>query len=372
MKPYRTLLNKRQIVDKAIDDMLNAKIIRRSNSPWSFPIVVVDKKDGSKRFCVDFRQLNKVTKFNSYPLPLIDDILALLGGSKYFTTLDLKSGYWQVLVQEKDKEKTAFTCHRGLFEFNVMPYGLRTVPQVFQELMGIVLEGLENFSMAYLDDVLIHSATLESQFEHIQKVYDILKEHGLKLKLKKCSFLKETTSYLGFTISTDGVSPDPSNVSSIRSLPAPSSVKEVRSFLGMCSYYRRFIPQFLEIAIPLIHLTKKYAKFKWTDESQKTFDHLKQNLTCVPLLGYPDTGKPYVLYTDASDKAIGACLVQELEHNDQIGPGVKNEKPIYFLSHKSTVEKEAFAIHYAIQKLDHYLHNATFVIKTDHRPLNIY
>lgn len=331
MKPYRTLLNKRQIVDKAIDDMFDAKIIRRSNSPWSFPIVVVDKKDGSKRFCVDFRQLNKVTKFNSYPLPLIDDILALLGGSKYFTTLDLKSGYWQVLVQEKDKEKTA-----------------------------------------YLDDVLIHSATLESQFEHIQKVYDRLKEHGLKLKLKKCSFLKETTRFLGFTISTDGVSSDPSNVSSIRSLPAPSSVKEVRSFLGMCSYYRRFIPPFLEIAIPLIHLTKKYAKFKWTDESQKTFDHLKQNLTCVPLLGYPDTGKPYVLYTDASDKAIGACLVQEVEHIDQIGPGVKNEKPIYFLSHKSTVEKEAFAIHYALQKLDHYLHNATFVIKTDHKPLNIY
>lgn len=186
--------------------------------------MVVDKKDGYKRFCVDIRQLNKVTKFNSYPLPLIDDILALLGGSKYFTTLELKSGHWQVLVQEEDKEKTAFTCHRGLFEFNDMPFGLRTAPQVFQELMGIVLEGLENFSMAYLDDVLIHSATLESHFEHIQKVFDRLKEHGLKLKLKKCSFLKETTSYLALTISTDGVSPDTSKVSSIRSLAAPSCI----------------------------------------------------------------------------------------------------------------------------------------------------
>lgn len=227
LKPYRTPLNKRKIVDKAIDDMLSAKIIRRSNSPWSFPIVVVDKKDGSKRFCVVFRQLNKVTKFNSYPLPLIDDILALLGGSKYFTTLDLKSGYWQVLVQEKDKEKTAFTCHRGLFEFNVMPFGLRTAPQVFQELMGIVLEGLENFSMAYLDIVLIDSETLESHYEHIQNVFDRLKEHGLKLKLKKCYFLKETTSYLGFTIFPDGVSPDPSKISSIRSLPTPSTVREI-------------------------------------------------------------------------------------------------------------------------------------------------
>lgn len=166
-----------------------------------------------------------MTKFNSYPLPLIDDIPALLGGSKYFTTLDLKPGYWQVLVQEKDKEKTAFTCHRGLFEFNVMPFGLRAAPQVFQELMGIVNEGLENFSMAYLDDVLIHSETLESHYKHIQNVFDRFKEHGLKLKLKRCSFLKETTSYLGFTISPDGVSPDPSKISSIRSLPTPSTVR---------------------------------------------------------------------------------------------------------------------------------------------------
>lgn len=223
-----------------------------------------------------------MTKFNSYPLPLIDDILALLAGSKYFTTLDLKYSYWQVLVQEKDKEKTAFTCQRGLFEFNVMPLGLRTAPQVFQELMVIVLEGLEHFSMAYLDDVLIHSETLESHYEHIQNVFDRLKEHGLKLKLKKCSFLKETTSYLGFTISPDGVSPYSSKISSIRSLPTPSTVREVRSFHGMCSYYRRFIPRFSEIAIALINLTKKYAKLKWTDESQQTFDHLKQNLTCLP------------------------------------------------------------------------------------------
>lgn len=147
--------------------------------------------------------------------------------------------------------------------------------------MGIVLEELENFSMAYLDDVLIHSETFESHYEHIQNVFDRLKEHGLKLKLKKCSFLKETTSYLGFTISPDGVSPDPSKISSIRSLPTPSTVCEVRSFLGMCSYYRRFIPHFSEIAFPVINLTKKYAKFKWTYESQQAFDHLKQNLTRV-------------------------------------------------------------------------------------------
>ena len=168
--------------------MLKAKVIRRSNSPWSFPVVIVDKKDGSKRFCVDFRKLNQITKPNSYPLPLIDAILALLGKAKYFTSLDLKSGYWQVLMDEKDKEKTAFACHRGLFEFNVMPFGLSNAPAVFQEL--------NHFSTAYLDDILIYSETLEEHLFHLQSVFDRLRQHDLRLKLKKCSFLQSETNYL--------------------------------------------------------------------------------------------------------------------------------------------------------------------------------
>ena len=187
LRPYRTPLNNRKVIDDAIDEMLNAKIIQRSKSPWSFPVVIVDKKDGSKRFCVDFRALNKITKSNSYPLPVID-ILALLGRAKYFTSLDLKSGYWQVLMDDNDKEKTAFACHRGLFQFNVMPFGLTTAPAVFQELMARVLEGLDKFTVAYLDDILIYSATLEEHLAHIQQVFDRLREHSLRLKLKKCSF----------------------------------------------------------------------------------------------------------------------------------------------------------------------------------------
>ena len=159
MKPYRTPLNKRTVIDNAVDEMLEAGIIRRSRSPWSFPVVVVDKKDGSKRFCVDFRQLNKITKPISYPLPVIDDILARLGKAKYFTTLDLKSGYWQVPMDETDREKTAFACHRGLFEFLVMPFGLSGAPPVFMELMNVVSEGLEDFAIPYLDDIIIFSAS---------------------------------------------------------------------------------------------------------------------------------------------------------------------------------------------------------------------
>ena len=328
----------------------------------------MDKKDGSKRFCVDFRRLNKITVKNCYPLPLIDDILALLGKAKYFTSLDLKSGYWQVAMDEKDKHKTAFTCHKGLFEFNVMPFGLSNAPAVFQELMAVVLHDCQGFATAYLDDIMIFSETLEEHFEHLSIIFDKLRLHRLKLKLKKCSFLKGETHYLGFIISEDGIKPDENKVEAIRSLPVPTCVKEVRSFIGMCSYYRRFIPNFSQIAEPIIALTRKYAHFKWSDVHQKAFQYLKDSLTCVPLLSYPDSNAPYVLYTDASDTCIGACLTQVCEGE---------EKPIFYLSHKlsrtqckwSVVEKEAFAIHFALQKLDYYLHNSSFVIRTDHKPL---
>ena len=368
MKPYRTPIQNRVVIDKAIDEMLDADVIRRSRSPWSFPVVIVDKKDGSKRFCVDFRKLNQISKKNSYPLPLIDDILALLGKAKFFTSLDLKSGYWQVAMDKRDKEKTAFACHKGLFEFNVMPFGLSNAPAVFQELMSVVLQGCNDFATAYLDDIMIFSSTLEEHLEHLNIIFSKLRQHKLKLKLKKCSFLKLETNYLGFVIGEEGIKPDEKKIEVIRSLPVPTCVREVRSFIGMCSYYRRFIPNFSQIAEPIIYLTRKYAHFKWSDTHQKSFEFLKDSLTAVPLLVYPDSNKPYVLYTDASDTCIGACLTQECDGD---------EKPIYYLSHKlsksqckwSVVEKEAFAIHFALQKLDYYLHNAQFVIKTDHKPL---
>ena len=385
-RPYRTPLNKRKIIDQAIDEMLEAKVIERSQSPWSFPLVVVKKKGGSDmyRMCVDFRTLNKIVRPVSYPLPLIDDILSLLGNARYFTALDLKSGYWQVQLDDDSKEKTAFACHRGLFQFNVMLFGLSNAPAVFQELMNIVLQGCEDFAMAYLDDVLIFSKDEKEHLQHIQIIFDRIRQHGLKLKLKKCAFFQEETGYLGFVINKDGVKPDPDKVKAIRTLPERKNVREIRGFIGMCSYYRRFIPNFSKIAEPLIELrrmavaryrmiclvlTKNYARFKWTPDFQSAFDYLKDSLTVVPLLAYPDINKPYVLYTDASNNCIGACLTQKTDNDE--------EKPIYYLSHKlsptqtrwSTVEKEGYAIYYALQKLDHYLHNATFTVKTNHKPL---
>ena len=370
MRPYRTPLTKREVVNKAIDNMLEAGVINKSTSAWAFPIVVVDKKDGSKRFCVDFRQLNKISKNMSYPLPVIDDILAQLKGAKYFSSLDLKSGYWQVKMADSDKEKTAFACHRGLFEFNVMPFGLSNAPGVFQELMAVVLSDSGHFALAYLDDILLFSRTLDEHLTHIQLVFDRLKQHGLKLKLSKCQFLRTETNYLGFVINKEGIQPEPQKVEVIRGLPEPRSVREVRSFIGMVGYYRRFVPNMSEIAEPLIALTRKHAHFKWTEKCQVAFDFIKESLTTIPLLTYPDPNLPYTLYTDASDHCVGACLTQVSEID-----GV--EKPLYFLSHRlsdtqtrwATIEKEAFAIYFALKKLDHYLHGAEFVIKCDHKPL---
>ena len=283
MKPYRTPIKNREVIDKAINEMLDADVIKRSRSPWSFLVVIVDKKDGSKRFCVDFRKLNQITKKNSYPLPLIDDILTLLGKAKFFTSLDLKSGYWQVAMDEKDKEKTAFACHKGLFEFNVLPFDLSNAPAVFQELMSVVLQGCNDFATAYLDDIMVFSSTLEEHLEHLSIIFGKLRQHNLKLKLKKCYFLQLETNYLGFVISEEGIKPDEKKIEAIKSLPVPTCVREVRSFIGMCSYYRRFIPNFSQIAEPIIALTRKYAHFKWSDTHQRAFKYLKDSCPAFSL-----------------------------------------------------------------------------------------
>ena len=288
--------------------------------------------------------------------------------------VDITKSKWMKRI----KKKNAFTCHVGLFEYNKLPFGLANGPSIFQELMFNVLEGLD-YCFAYIDDILIYSESLEEHLKHSQAVFDRLSQHGLKLKLKKCNFVQSETNYLGFVISDKGIKPDASKVEAIRNMPNSTTVKHVRSFLGMCNYYRRFLPNFSEIAAPLVALTKKYAKCKWSSSCQAAFKELKKSLTIIPLLAYPKLDKPYTLYTDASHGAIGACLTQECDESETFMPGIKNEIPIHFLSHKlsdtqtrwSTIEKEAYSIHFALQKLDHYLHNAEFTIKKDHKPLRI-
>ena len=311
----RTPFAARQEVAKQLRDMQSQGVIQPSTSPWASPVVLVRKKDGSLRFCIDYRELNAVTKSDQFPLPRIDDLLDQLGKAKYFTTLDLAAGYWQVKMHPEAREKTAFITYQGLYEFNVMPFGLKNAPAVFQRLMQRVLMGLNptdgsDFVTTYLDDILVFSSSFEEHLLHLQKVLDRLMEVGLKLKPAKCHFLCQSVEYLGHVITPEGISPNAQRITAVKNYPIPKSAKEVRQFLGLASYYRRFVLGFAKIAEPLHRLTQKGAVFAWNPDCQTAFDCLKSSLTEAPILAYPDFLKDFVLETDASVKGLGAVLSQ--------------------------------------------------------------
>ncbi len=308
----RTPFALRQKVDELVQQMLEEGIICPSQSPWASPIVLVKKADGSTRFCVDYRRLNAITKIDVFPLPRIDDTLDLLAGTQYFSTLDLAAGYWQVGMNEESREKTAFATYSGLYEFDRMPFGLCNAPATFQRLMEVVLAGLTRKScMVYIDDILIFSKSLEGHFTHLEQVMDRLDRAGLRLKAKKCKFLRRRVEYLGHVISQEGIEASPAKLDAIRSFPIPSDLKGLRSFLGLASYYRRFIPSFSRVAAPLHALTRKNAPFVWSLSCQEAFDKLEELLTTAPVLAYPDFTQGFILETDASAAGLGAVLAQE-------------------------------------------------------------
>jgi hypothetical protein len=306
-------------VQELLSDMLDKDIIQPSSSPWASPIVLVKKKDGSFRFCVDYRKLNEVTHKDAYPLPRIDDTLNTLAGSQWFSTLDLLSGYWQVEVADKDRPKTAFCTTEGLFEFKVMPFGLCNAPATFQRLMDLVLAGLQwSHCLIYIDDVVILGRSFEEHLQHLQQVFDRLQQAGLKLKPRKCHFLQRKVNYLGHVVSNKGIAPDPAKIEKIASWPIPNSPKEVQQFLGLAGYYRRFIQDFAEVARPLHRLTERNRPFKWSTECQTAFDKLRDCLCSSPILCYPDFSRPFLLDTDASDSGIGAVLSQLDEGRERV------------------------------------------------------
>ena len=311
-QPVRCLPpQRRDNVRQLIGEMLEKGVVERSISPWASPIVLVRKRDGTMRFCVDYRKVNSITCKDAYPLPRIDATLDTLAGSQWFSTLYLLSDYWQVEVEETDREKTAFCTTEGLFQFRVMPFGLCNAPATFQRLMDLVLAGLQwSRCLVYIDDVIIVGKSFQEHLRNLQEVLQRLREAGLKLKPSKCIFFQSSVKYLGHVVSREGVMADPDKVRKVATWPVPTSTKETQSFLGFASYYRRFIRDFAEIAKPLHRLTEKTAPFNWTVECQAAFQELRQRLTSAPILAHPDFSQQFILDTDASDIGMGAVLSQ--------------------------------------------------------------
>ncbi|GBN70184.1 Retrovirus-related Pol polyprotein from transposon 297 [Araneus ventricosus] len=315
--PRRLPLAKKEEAERLVKEMVDNGIIEESSGPWASPIVLVKKKDGSARFCVDYRKLNEITIKDSYPLPRIDDTLDVLNGNQWFSTLDLKSGYWQNEIQPEDKEKTAFTTGQGLWQFKVMPFGLCNAPATFERLMETVLRGLTSEAcLVYLDDIIIVGRTFQEHLNNIRKVFQRLQKANFKLSLKKCRFFRKEVSYLGHIISADGVKTDPEKTKAVVDWPRPETVHDLRSFLGLCTYYRRFVRNFSAIARPLHKLTEARSNFNWTEECEKSFNILKQALITSPVLTYPRTDKEFILDTDASNEGIGAVLSQKIGNEE--------------------------------------------------------
>lgn len=367
--PRRLPLSKKEIMKTEIDRMLKQGIIEPSQSPWSSPIVLVTKKDGSTRFCVDYRKLNNVTYKDSYPLPKIDESLDALRGSKWFSTLDLQSGYFQVEMDPQDAEKTAFTTTCGLFQFKVLSFGLCNAPATFERMMESVLSGLHwETCLLYIDDVIVFGDSFDQHLQRVADVLDRLGKVGLKVSPTKCQLFKKQVSFLGHTVSEEGISTDPNKISAVEHWSAPKNLHDLRSFLGLCSYYRRFVEGFATIAKPLHRLTEKSRSFLWTQECQESFEKLKQALITAPILCYPTTRENFVLDTDASGVGIGAVLSQQHDGVERVVAYFSKTLTKHERNYCIT-RKELLAVIEAVKHFHHYIYGVPVLVRTDHGAL---
>jgi len=378
--PRRVPLGVEDKVDELVTQLLEHNIIRPSQSPWNAPIVVVRKKDGDIRMCVDYRKLNSVTQRPIFPIPEAQHLFDTLDGAAHFSSLDLSQGYHQVKVAESDIPKTAFTTRRGQFEYLRMPFGLCSAPATFQRLMNSVLRH-ENWEkcLIYLDDVLVFGRTLEEHFERLTAVFHRIREAGLKLSPGKCHFCRKEVEYLGHIITGEGVRTSPGKVEKVKNWPTPSNEEELRSFLGLSGYYRRFIHNYASIVAPLEKLCigtwnkknkvrQKSQPWNWHKEQEESFAHLKWCLTNAPILAFPKREGRFILDTDASHDSIGAVLSQMQDGH---------EKVIAYASHKLSkaerayciTRKELLAVYKYIHAFKHYLYGRTFTVRTDHQAL---
>ena len=366
-----------------IQEMLNLGAIRPSNSPWASAIVLVRKKDGRLRFCIDLRRLNNRTVKDAYSLPKIESILDSLIGAQIFSTLDLKAGYWQVEMAEECKAYTAFTCGPlGFYECDTMPFGATNAPATFQRLMHDCLGDLNmNWCIVYLDDIIIFSDTKEEHLKRLKAVFQKLSAAGLKLKPSKCFFFREEIEYLGHVVSGKGIATNLKKVEAVTKWPTPKTVYDVRSFLGFVGYYRRFIKDFSKIAKPIREVitglenqSKRSAKktfVEWTEAVDSAFGHLKKLCTSTPILAYPDYKLPFVLHTDSSSEGLGAVLYQKQDGKLRV-IAYASRSVSKSESHYPAHKLEFLALKWAVcEKFHEYLYGSnTFEVYTDNNPLN--
>ncbi|KAA0046085.1 pol protein [Cucumis melo var. makuwa] len=366
--PYRMAPAELKELKVQLQELLDKGFIRPSVSPWGAPVLFVKKKDGSMRLCIDYRELNKVTVKNRYPLPRIDDLFDQLQGATVFSKIDLRSGYHQLRIKDEDVPKTAFRSRYGHYEFIVMSFGLTNAPAVFMDLMNRVFrEFLDTFVIVFIDDILIYSKTEAEHEEHLRMVLQTLRDNKLYAKFSKCEFWLKQVSFLGHVVSKAGVSVDPAKIEAVTGWTRPSTVSEVRSFLSLAGYYRRFVENFSRIATPLTQLTRKGAPFVWSKACEESFQNLKQKLVTAPVLTVPDGSGSFVIYYDASKKGLGCVLMQQGKVVTYASRQLKGHEQNY-----PTHDLELAVVVFALKIWRHYLYGEKIQIFTDHKSLKYF
>ncbi|GJT05348.1 putative reverse transcriptase domain-containing protein [Tanacetum coccineum] len=363
--PYRLAPSEMKELSEQLQELSDKDFIRPSSSPWRAPVLFVKKKDGSFRMCIDYRELNKLTVKNRYPLPRIDDLFDQLQGSSVYSKIDLRSGYHQLRVRDEDIPKTAFRTRYGHYEFQVMPFGLMNAPAVFMDLMNPVCKPyLDKFVIVFIDDILIYSKNKQEHKEHLKQILELLKKEELYAKFSKCEFWIPKVQFLGHVIDSEGIHVDPAKIESIKDWASPKSPTEIRQFLGLAGYYRRFIEGFSKIAKPMTKLTQKKVKFEWGDKQEAAFQLLKQKLCSAPILALPEGSEDFIAYCDASKKGLGAVLMQR-------------EKVIAYASRQLKIHEKNYTTHdlelgavvFALKIWRHYLYGTKCTVFMDHKSL---
>ena len=364
--PRRLPIGKRETEKNEIAKMLERGVIEPSISPWSSCAVILTKKDGTPRFCVDYRILNQyIVNKMAYPIPRIDDCLDALSGAKWFSCLDLNQGFHQVELHPDDRDKTAFSSSQGLFQFTVVPFGLATSPAVFERLMEDVLRGLQwEECMIYMDDIIVPGTNVEQELTRLEHVFQRMREANLKLKPSKCCLFQRSVKFLGHVVSEKGIQTDPEKIEAIKNWPTPRTAKQVKSWIGLCSYYRKFVKGFADISRPLHKICHKGQKFNWSEECDKAFNHLKEALTSPPILTYPRLDQQFILDTDASNHALGAVLSQEIDGKEHVIAYMSKALNKHETSY-CTTRKELLAVVVALKNFHPYLYGREILLRTD-------